>query len=196
MRSTAFGGGRSPRANGSPSGWSSTAWSDWIGGPFFSTLSSLTRYRYLIEQDIDDSDASHLIDALEDEDLGLRDEIGEASLADQIRGGRILFDAVREAKLEWFKGTIEVLSIHLSQYIYGLEVAETRDDGRRRIEILKYIGRRGEVITVPLTHTIEFPSGEVRPGLEDLTWVQSNWRTLPRWAQDGFRIKFPELRRL
>jgi hypothetical protein len=155
----------------------------------------VTSYRYLLSHEIEGSDQNHLIDALEDEEFALFDELGEDVVNAQIREGKIEFAKETESRLPWFREVISVLSVHLSEYIYGLEVAEDRESGRR-IEILKYIGRRGDVIAVPLTYTIEFPSGEITPGLEDTGWLESNWAKLPRWAQDGFRIKFPPLRRL
>lgn len=127
----------------------------------------------------------------------MREVLGEAQMLAQIDAGELRFDVETEERLPWFTQAVEVLSVHLSEYIYGLEIAEDRDgDGKRQVEILKYIGRRGDVIAVPLTHTIEFPSGEISPGHEDVDWLAANWSALPRWAQDGFRIKFPELRRL
>src|SRR5688572_29923579 len=122
--------------------------------------------------------------------------MGEDVVNAQIRDGNLLFQSETTERLPWFRDVISVLSIHLSEYIYGLELAEDREGGKRRVEILKYIGRRGDVIAVPLTYTIEFPSGDVTPGLEDTNWLEANWTKLPRWAQDGLRIKIPPLRRL
>lgn len=155
----------------------------------------MTSYRYLLSHEIDGSDQGHLIDALEDEEFALFDLLGEEEVNRQIRSGLLEFREETTSRLPWFREVISVLSIHLSEYIYGLEIAEDREAGRH-IEILKYIGRRGDVIAVPLTYTIEFPSGEITPGLEDTNWLEQNWDKLPRWAQDGFRIKFPPLRRL
>ena len=154
------------------------------------------RYRYMLDVEIDGSERSHLIDALEDEPFALRDVLGEAQLNALIKEGTLRFDAETEAPLPWFGADIEILSVYLSSYIYGLEIVESRPEGKRQIELLKHIGRRGERIAVPLTHTVEFPSGDITPGEEDLDYLQANWQKLPRWAQDGFRIKFPILRRL
>lgn len=156
----------------------------------------MTVYRYLFAHEIDGADQNHLIDALEDEEFALFDVLGEEEVNEQIRSGELKFESETETRLGWFRDVISVLSVHLSEYIYGLEIAEEREGGKRRVEILKYIGRRGDVIAVPLNYTIEFPSGDVTPGLEDTAWLEANWASLPRWARDGFRIKFPPLRRL
>ena len=155
----------------------------------------MTSYRYLLSHEIDGTDQGHLIDALEDEEFALFDVLGEDVVNAQIREGTLEFQTETTSPLPWFREVISILSVHLSEYIYGFEIAEDREGGRR-VEILKYIGRKGDVIAVPLTYTIEFPSGDVTPGLEDTNWLEQNWAKLPRWAQDGFRIKFPPLRRL
>jgi hypothetical protein len=156
----------------------------------------VTNYHYRLAHEVDGSDQSHLIDALEDEEFALFEEMGEDAVNQQIRSGELKFEKETNERLGWFRDVIAVLSIHLSEYIYGLEIAEDRETGKRHVEILKYIGRKGDVIAVPLVYTIEFPSGEITPGLEDTQWLETNWKLLPRWAQDGFRIKFPPLRRL
>ena len=37
---------------------------------------------------------------------------------------------------------------------------------------------------------------EITAGPEDLAYLQAHFGELPRWAQDAYRLKFPELRRL
>ncbi len=158
--------------------------------------SPVTNYHYQLSHEVDGSDQGHLIDALEDEEFALFDALGEEVVNAQIREGELKFETDTTTRLSWFREVIAVLSVHLSEYIYGFEIAEDRESGRRTVEILKYIGRKGDVVAVPLTYTIEFPSGEITPGLEDTNWLEANWKALPRWAQDGFRIKFPPLRKL
>lgn len=155
-------------------------------------------YRYLMDLEIDGVERGHLADAIEDEDFPLADAMGAEELDARIRSGRLAIDAETEDRLPWFAQTIEILSIYLSTYVTGLEIAESRDASGTRdgVEILKYVGRKGDVIAVPLEHTIAFPSGEIEPGEEDVTHLEKNWSALPRWAQDAYRLKFPLLRRL
>ncbi len=155
-------------------------------------------YRYLMDLEIDGVERGHLADAIEDEDFPLSDAMGADELDARIRSGRLAIDAEMEERLEWFGRTIEILSIYLSTYVTGLEIAESRDESgtRDQVEVLKYVGRKGEVIAVPVTWTVAFPSGEIEPGEEDEGWLERNWSALPRWAQDAYRLKFPMLRRL
>ncbi|MBK6684745.1 MAG: hypothetical protein IPG45_09745 [Deltaproteobacteria bacterium] len=157
-----------------------------------------TEYRYLLELDIPGSEAGHLIDALEDEPFPPRELLGEAELNRRIRDGELHFEHVSPERLGWFGEALATLSVYLSTYVTGLEIAEARDERgtRTHLEILKHAARKGERIAVPLTYQIAQPSGELEPGDEDLRHLNKVWSTLPRWAQDAYRLKFPELRRL
>lgn len=153
--------------------------------------------QYLLDLEIDGTESNHLADAIEDEPFPLTDLIGIEAVQAQIRDGRLLFETQSDERLPWFKDAIEILSVYVSSYVTGIELLQTHDeDGKRHIEILKYVGRKGDVIAVPLTHTIEFPSGDIVPGHEDIGHLEKNWTALPRWAQDAYRLKFPVLRRL
>ena|SRR5688572_4313695 len=155
-------------------------------------------YRYLLDQEIDGSDIENLIDSLEDEEFPIREILGEAEMNAAIRDGTLHFDHASDAPLPWFGDCMRVLSIYLSEYIVGLELAEGRNAAgfRVEVEIRKYVGCRGDLIGVPLRHSIDFQSGEITPGLEDVRYLTEHWNELPRWAQDGYRLKFPELRLL
>lgn len=157
-----------------------------------------TRYRYLLRHEVDGSDQSNLIDSLEDEVFPIREILGEAVMNAAIKEGVLNFDHESDTRLGWFADCFEVLSVHLSEYIIGLEIAEGRnaEGSRVQVELRKFAGCRGNVITVPMKHRIEFPSGEITPTEEDVDYLRDNWSTLPRWAQDAYRLKFPELRRL
>jgi hypothetical protein len=155
-------------------------------------------YRYLLDQEIDGSDIEHLIDALEDEEFPIRELLGEREMNAAIREGTLHFDHASDVPLPWFGDCMRVLSVYLSEYIIGLELAEGRNAAgfRVEVEIRKYAGCRGDLIAVPLRHQIDFHSGEIEPGEEDIAWLTQHWNELPRWAHDAYRIKFPELRRL
>lgn len=155
-------------------------------------------YRYLLDQEIDGSDIEHLIDSLEDEEFPIREELGEKEMNQAIRDGVLRFDHTGDAQLHWFGECLRVLSIYLSEYIIGLEIAEGRNAAgfRVQVEIRKHAACRGDLIAVPLKHTIDFKSGEIAPGEEDVAYLTKHWVELPRWAQDAYRIKFPELRLL
>jgi hypothetical protein len=153
-------------------------------------------YRYLLQQDVDGSDAEHLAHALEDEEFPIREVLGERMMNHQIKEGLLTFDVESDERLLWFPECLRTLSIYLSEYVIGLEFAEGRnaEGSRVSVEIRKHVGRTGELISVPLHHSIDFPSGDIKPGLEDVGYLHAHWKELPRWAQDAYRIKFPELR--
>jgi hypothetical protein len=155
-------------------------------------------YRYLLEQEIDGSDIENLIDSLEDEEFPIREALGEREMNAAIREGVLRFDVTTDHQLMWFGECLRTLSVYLSEYIIGLEVAEGRNAAgfRIEVEIRKYAGCRGDLIAVPLLHTVDFKSGDIAPGLEDVSYLKTHWKELPRWAQDAYRIKFPELRLL
>lgn len=155
-------------------------------------------YRYLLAQEIDGSDIENLIDSLEDEEFAIREVLGEAEMNARIRAGLLSFDHPSDVPLPWFGECLRVLSVYLSEYIRGLELAEGRNhaDIRVEFEVRKWIARTGELIAVPMVPKIDFATGEVSPGEEDLRYLEAHWPELPRWAQDGYRLKFPELRRL
>jgi hypothetical protein len=155
-------------------------------------------FRYLLEQEIDGSDIEHLIDSLEDEEFPIREIVGEQEMVAMIREGTLRFDFPTDDQVPWFGECLRVLSIYLSEYCIGLEFAEGRnaEGSRVAVEVRKWVGCRGDLIAVPLRHKIEFPSGDIAPGDEDLSYLTEHWKELPRWAQDAYRLKFPELRRL
>jgi hypothetical protein len=155
-------------------------------------------FRYLLELEIDGSDRENLVDSLEDETFPIRELLGEAEMVRQIREGELRFEHGPGPRQAWFAGCIEVLSVHLSEYVIGLELEEgwNAQELRTKVAVTKHAGCRGEVIAVPLAHRIAYPSGEIEPGLEDLGWLRAHFLALPRWAQDAYRIKFPELRLL
>jgi hypothetical protein len=155
-------------------------------------------YRYLLHQEIDGSDAEHLMHALEDEEFPIRELIGEREMNARIKGGELAFDAESEERLPWFGNCIRTISVYISEYVIGLELAEGRnaEGSRVQVEVQKYVGRRGDLIAVPMTHSIGFPSGEISVGEEDVAYLTAHWGELPRWAQDAYRLKFPLLRRL
>lgn len=155
-------------------------------------------YRYLLELEIEGSDIENLVDSLEDEEFPIREVVGERAMNAMIREGLLRFDHASDEVLSWFGECMRVLSIHLSEYIIGLELAEGRNAAgfRIEVEIRKYVGCRGDLIGVPMKHAIDFKSGEIEPTEEDVGWLKAHWGELPRWAHDAYRLKFPELRLL
>ena len=92
-------------------------------------------YRYVLDQEIDGSDAEHLVHALEDEEFPIRELIGEAQMVAQIKDGALAFDHASSERLAWFGECIRTLSVYVSEYIIGLEFAEGRNAEGSRIEV-------------------------------------------------------------
>ena len=79
----------------------------------------------------------------------------------------------------------------------GIEVLERFDESgsRSSTKVLQYVGRRGEYIVVPLEYQID-DDGVILPGEVRLVCLRKTKVELPRWAQDGYRLRYPELRTL
>src|SRR5262249_47297103 len=133
-----------------------------------------------------------------DEEFPIREVLGERAMNAQIKEGQLKLDVESDQRLPWFGECIKTISVYISEYVIGLEFAEGRnaEGSRVQVEVQKYVGRRGELIAVPMTHSIGFPSGDIAVGEEDTAYLTAHWGELPRWAQDAYRIKFPMLRRL
>ena len=154
-------------------------------------------FLYLLELEINGSEAGHLNDALEEEEFPMRDVLGESELKSQIASGQLSFLAESTERFLWYREAVQCLSAFVSTYVRGIEVLERFDEtgGRTSTKVLQYVGRRGEFIVVPLEYEID-DDGIISPGDVRLSYLQENWGELPRWAQDGYRLRFPELRAL
>jgi hypothetical protein len=156
-----------------------------------------TVYRYLLDQEIDTAEPDRLVEVLASEPFPLRDALGAEELSAQLRRGLLHFEHEGPTRLDWFGDCVRRISGLLALYVVGLESVE-QQDGRApaSVQISKYLGRRGELLVLPVTYTVELASGAVKPGHEDVGYLEQHWANLPRWAKDAFRLKFPELKRL
>ena len=154
-------------------------------------------YLYHIDLEINPSEVSHLNDALEDEEFPIRELIGDAELKARIKSGSFVFSEQSAERYLWYRESIQCLSIYVSTYVRGLEVEEcfSVDGERLRTKVFEYVGRRGELLIVPLDYTID-DDGMIVPGKARVSYLEANWASLPRWAQDGYRLTFPQLRNL
>ena len=147
------------------------------------------RYRYLLEHSIAGEDLEALRSGLEDEQgFRLHELVGHAPLEAMLVEGELAIDTSVTDRFFAFGPCIEILSVYLPEYVFGVEVAETLDHGlkRRRIECYRYIGRRGELVTVPLEYALSLER-EIVPGHEDLSRLREMWHELPTWARVGFK---------
>jgi hypothetical protein len=153
------------------------------------------RYRYLLEHEVDGMEVEALNSGLEDErGFDLAALVGAEPLAEQLAAGMIQVDVARPERFDSFATCLEILSIYMSEYISGVEVAEDLDaTGRRRgVRCWRYVARRGEVIKVPLHWALDLER-QVVPGGEDLDALRVMWPTLPQWARNSYKLTYDEL---
>jgi hypothetical protein len=147
------------------------------------------RYRYLLEHSIAGEDLEALRSGLEDEPhFRLQELVGKGPLERMLEEGELAIDVAAGARFYAFGPSIEILSVYLPEYVIGVEVAETLDHGlnRRRVECFRYIGRRGELVTVPLEYALSLER-EIVPGTEDLPRLRQMWHQLPTWARVAYK---------
>jgi hypothetical protein len=147
------------------------------------------RFRYLLEHSIAGEDMEPLRSGLEDEGgFRLQELVGRDVLEKMLDEGELEIDALVNERFFAFGPSIEILSVYLPEYVIGVEVAETLDHGlnRRRVECFRYIGRKGELVTVPLEYAVSLDR-EIVPGHEDLSRLRQMWRELPTWARVAYK---------
>lgn len=147
------------------------------------------RFRYVLQHSIAGEELESLRSGLEDEGgFRLHELVGKGSLEKMLDEGELEIDAWVNERFFAFGPGIEILSVYLPEYVIGVEVAETLDHGlnRRRVECYLYIGRRGELVTVPLEYAVSLDR-EIVPGQEDLPRLRQLWRELPTWARVAYK---------
>jgi hypothetical protein len=155
----------------------------------------VVRCRYLAQVDVDAMDREPLLSGLEDEPGALHRLLPDGALERKIEHGQIELDVTTDAPVAGFPDALASVSAFLSQIVDGFVIAEELDDhgGRLDVQCVRYIARQGDWVTIPLGHSVDFPSGDVRPKREDPKALAQLWPRLPQWAKDGYRQSFPEL---
>lgn len=152
------------------------------------------RYHYRLDHSIAGEDLEALCSGLEDEaGFRLAELVGQQALAAMLEEGELRLDVRTAQRFFAFGPSIEILSVYLPEYVTGSEVAETLDHGlnRSRIECFRYVGRRGELITVPLEYALSLER-EIVVGHEDLPRLRAMWHELPTWARVAYKQTFVE----
>ncbi len=153
------------------------------------------RYRYLIDHSISREELEPLQSGLEDEaGFRLAELVGKSALEQMLHAAHLEVDVTVAERFFAFGAAIEILSVYLPEYVSGVEVVELFDAGLRpaRIEVWRYVGRRGELLTVPLSYALSLQR-EVIAGKEDLVQLRQLWPRLPQWARDGYKLSYDEL---
>lgn len=155
----------------------------------------MNRYRYILRHTVSSEDRETLESALEDEPgFRLGELAGADAIAEMLRALELEVDVTRSQRFFGFGPSIEAMSVYLPEYVSGVEVVEERDAlGRTsRIECWRYIGRRGELLVVPLLYALT-PEREVVPGTEDVSRLRAQWPQLPLWARNAYKLTYAEL---
>ncbi|MBM4373878.1 MAG: hypothetical protein FJ095_02255 [Deltaproteobacteria bacterium] len=153
-------------------------------------------YRYELHVQIEPTDVGVLVDALEDEEFGLRELLGEEELVARIRSRELTVSERSTSRWASFDHDLEVLSIYLSQYIVGRELELTPTRGAPIVRGEKVVARRGEVIRLALELSWDPSTGEIRDDGEDLAALVERWPDLPEWVRAAMRLTHPRLRAL
>ncbi len=153
------------------------------------------RYRYLLDHPISQDELEPLQSGLEDEaDFRLAELVGRDALAQMLAGAHLRVDVTVNQRFFAFGNAMGVLSVYLPEYVSGVEIVEELDHGlrRTRVECWRYVGRQGELLTVPLQHAVGLDR-EIIAGREDVETLRRLWRELPQWARDGYKLTYAEL---
>ena len=153
------------------------------------------RYTYAMDHDISGEDLEPLSSGLEDErGFVLGELVGQNELAKMLGAAHLDFHVTVAERFRPFDQCIEILSVYLPEYVFGVEVVEELDVGLKRssVRCWRYIGRRGEVVKVALEYAVSL-NREILPGREDVASLRAMWTTLPQWAQNAYKLTFDEL---
>lgn len=153
------------------------------------------RYRYLLDHPISLDELEPLQSGLEDEqEFRLAELVGAPRLGEMLDRGYLSIDLTVEERFFAFGPAIRILSVYLPEYVSGVEVVEELDFTHRcsRIECWRYVGRGGDLLTVPLQYALSIERAVV-VGREDPAVLRRMWAELPQWARDGYKLSFGEL---
>jgi len=153
------------------------------------------RYRYVFDFQVAGEEREAVESGLPDEPaFRLGELVGPGPLAAMVEEGHFDFDLTVEERFFAFGPSLAVISVYAHEYVTGIEVVEELDfaSKRTRIECFRYIGREGELLTVPLQYALTL-TREVVPGREDVEALRRMWRELPQWARDAYKLTFGEL---
>jgi len=154
-------------------------------------------YRYLLVHEVDGSDRENLIDSLEDEDFPIREHLGRLRVMKRPDPRRRAALRPSERQSPALVGeAVRTLSVYLSEYIIGLEVAEGRNAAasRVRVDIRKHVGAHGRSGGgVAASQESSSPPETISPGDEDRGGAYPAWaeltRAASRFCSDAARLE-------
>jgi hypothetical protein len=154
-------------------------------------------YRCALDVEIARARRRPVLEALTGAPLGLRRHLGAAALEAAVRAGRLRVHYLRDEPWRDFEVDIARLSAVLpNQLVRAVQVEELQDEEGRTLKVTadKLVGRRGEVVRLPLRVERRDDGFHVDDEHEDLDRLRPRWSAYPRWVQDALRRKHPATR--
>jgi hypothetical protein len=141
-------------------------------------------HRYELRVDVPATEVAVLADALDGDDVHLKDRIGKEELARQLADQRIALDARPAERWPDFGRDFETLSTYLSEPIAAEELhAEPGSGGAPHLEGTRLLGRRGQVTRLALAVTWDDATGSLISHGVDMEAARRRWSELPPWVQ-------------
>jgi hypothetical protein len=140
-------------------------------------------HRYELHADVPATEVAVLKDALDGDDLRLRDRIGKDALAKQLGDQRIDLDAEPSEAWPDFDHDVLVLSTYLSEAIVARELHAEPSPNGAKLSGFRLLGRRGQVTRLALTVSWDDAKHTVVDAGVDMEAARARWKELPAWVQ-------------
>jgi hypothetical protein len=140
---------------------------------------------YELQVEIPATEVAVLADALEGDELSLREWLGEAELSRQLAEQRIAIDAHTEERWSDFQRDVGTLSAYLSEPISGREIRIEPGPSGPLVDGWLILGRRGETERLALDLAWD---AETRSTVDlgvDVDDARRRWTELPEWVRSS-----------
>jgi hypothetical protein len=142
-------------------------------------------FRYDLRVEIPATEVAVIADALEGEELSLRERIGDAELSRQLAEQRIEIDARVEERWPDFQREVAALSAYLAEPVSGREIRVEPGPGGPLIEGWLILGRRGEAERLALDLAWDAETRSLVDLGVDVDDARRRWRELPEWVRSS-----------
>jgi hypothetical protein len=140
-------------------------------------------HRYALHADVPATEVAVLRDALDGDDLHLRDRIGKAEVEAQLAEQRLDLDATPPEAWSDFGRDVEVLSTYLSEPLTARELHAEPSASGPRVSGFRLLARRGQVTRLALAVAWDDEKGRVIARGVDMEAARARWAELPAWVQ-------------
>jgi hypothetical protein len=140
-------------------------------------------YRYHLVVEIPATEVAVLVDALDGEELSLRERIGKEELRRQLEEQRIELDVQADDGWPDFQREIGALSSYLSEPISGREIHVEPGPGGPLFNGWVILGRRGETERLALDLGWSPEAQDLVDRGIDVVRARKRWKELPEWVR-------------